>query len=272
MALIERTFSDRAKAVNTNLAQLVTERFDGSLLREPISYTLLSAGKRLRPLLVLETAALLGLEEKAVMRTACAIEFVHTSSLVFDDLPCMDDSKTRRGQPCLHLAYDESTAILAALSLLVEAFPLVAADCRTGGLSLDETDQALLCLSQTVGGQGMALGQYLDLKRVPGMPKPQIGGLKTATLMMACVELAGRLGHATAEYLAGLRSYGERLGQAYQLHDDHQDISQDRENAGSIAQANDDVLRHRVVSDAVTPPDFPSHSIELHPGTVGEGK
>lgn len=137
------TVSDGAKATNAEPVRLGRDRLGHSKLQEPISYALLSPGKRLRSLPALKTAVLIALSEEPVLQTAFAVEFVHASSLVSDDRPCVDNSKTRRGQPCLHLAYDENTAILAALSLRVEAFPLVAADCRAAGLSPDETDQAL---------------------------------------------------------------------------------------------------------------------------------
>lgn len=197
-----------------------------------------AGGKRIRPLLVIECAALFGVNENACLNAAAAIECVHCYSLVHDDLPCMDNDELRRGKPTIWKAYDEWTAVLAGDALLTLAFEILA---RESTHSDPETRLALIAtLATASGARGMVQGQALDLaasKR--GEPKiPTVSStktlqaLKTGRLIEAACQFGGLLGGAETKELAKLRHYGAALGLAFQISDDLLDLEGTPEDVG----------------------------------------
>jgi farnesyl diphosphate synthase len=211
---------------------------EGERLGAAMRHALLGGGKRFRPFLVVESAALFGVEERAALDAACAFECVHAYSLAHDDLPCMDDDALRRGRPTVHKAFDEWTAILAGDALLTLAFEIMARPQT----HRDPTVRAelALVLARAAGGRGMVQGQMLDLaaeKR--GEPKTQtlahvrlLHSLKTGELIAAACEAGAVLAQATPEQRAALRSYGEHLGLAFQIADDLLDAEGDTHTVG----------------------------------------
>lgn len=204
-------------------------------------HAVLGGGKRLRPFLVIETAALFRKVGEGVLRAACALECVHSYSLVHDDLPAMDDDDLRRGQPTVHRAFDEATAILAGDALLTLAFDILA-DEATHSDPAVRCDLVLL-LARAAGLGGMVGGQMLDLaaegRFEDGNRQPrdetairQLQAMKTGALIAAGVEMGARLGHAAPEALAALKIYGRALGAAFQIADDILDIEASPDEMG----------------------------------------
>lgn len=238
-------FQDRLKAnaqsVEAVLADLLSgERRPGEIVRPErlllaMRHGVLAGGKRLRPFLVVETAALFPEAERtAALRVGAALECIHCYSLVHDDLPAMDDDALRRGQPTVHVAFDEATAILAGDSLLTLAFDIVAAP-ETNVSDAVKT-QLVLALARAAGIGGMAGGQVLDLAAETEAPDEAgivtLQAMKTgAIIRFACEAGAMLAGASEAERLA-LARYGEAIGLAFQIADDLLDLTADAATMG----------------------------------------
>lgn len=197
-------------------------------------YATLNGGKRLRPFVTIESAALFGVSEAAAMPTAAALECIHCYSLVHDDLPAMDDDDLRRGKPTVHRKWDEATAILAGDSLLTFAFDLVTAPCD----GVDETVRCKLAshLARAAGPGGMAGGQMLDLQAEDGDPGMKevltLQSMKTGALIRFAAEAGAILGKASPGEQEILSRYGRLAGQAFQLADDILDVTATTEQMG----------------------------------------
>jgi len=193
-------------------------------VREAMRYAVFSDGKRLRPSLLLAIAELLGHDDSDVLPAASAVEFIHTCSLILDDLPCMDDSDTRRGTPSLHVAFDQATAILAAEGLLLHAFTLISDNARRQGLDAEDALSAVDIAARAAGYPGMVGGQYLDLLSKETPPSREqvesIHLMKTASLFTASARLASVLCRASSEEGESLARYSSGLGLAFQITDD----------------------------------------------------
>jgi farnesyl diphosphate synthase len=196
----------------------------------------LNGGKRLRPFLVLESAALFGADGQPALRVAAALECVHCYSLIHDDLPAMDDDDLRRGQPTVHKAFDEATAILAGDSLLTFAFDIIAAPETE--LRSDRKIELILGLARAAGIGGMAGGQALDLAAEREKPDETgivtLQAMKTGALIRFACEAGAVAGKATATERERLAEFGSAIGLAFQLADDLLDLTGD---AASIGKA-----------------------------------
>jgi len=205
----------------------------GNRLNAAMRHSLLGGGKRFRPFLVLESARLFGMEAQAALDAAAAFECVHCYSLVHDDLPSMDNDDMRRGQPTVHRAFDEWTAILAGDALLTLAFE-IAARPQTHPDAGVRAELARV-LAHAAGGRGMVLGQMLDLEAEKrGEPQHmsaahvrRLQALKTGALIAAACEAGAVLASAPDTQRAMLRRYGENLGLAFQTADDLLDAQGD---------------------------------------------
>ncbi len=204
------------------------------LLRSAMHYAVLNGGKRLRPFLVVESAALLGGNRQAALRVGAALECIHCYSLVHDDLPAMDDDALRRGKPTVHIKFDEATAILAGDSLLTYAFDIIAAP---------ETDlpdrsrtELVVAIARAAGLGGMAGGQALDLAAEKQAPDEagiiRLQAMKTGALIRFACEAGAIIAGASAEDRQRLRSFGEKIGLAFQLADDILDLTSDIKTMG----------------------------------------
>jgi farnesyl diphosphate synthase len=194
-------------------------------------YSVLGAGKRIRPALVYATAETLGLPLERVDGPACAVELIHCYSLVHDDLPAMDDDDLRRGRPTCHRQFDEATAILAGDSLQVLAFEVLATHPGLGGDAAARVD-IMGTLAAASGTAGMAGGQALDLAAEGGSltlaDLEQLHALKTGALIRASVLMAARCAALlTPSQLQSLTTFGDRVGLAFQVQDDILDIEGD---------------------------------------------
>ncbi len=187
-------------------------------LREAMRYSLLAGGKRVRPILCLEFARLCGLDPEDALPAACALELLHTYSLIHDDLPCMDDDDERRGRPANHKRFGETTAVLAGDCLQAEAF---AAICDA---PIGEAERARCCriLAAAAGAGGICGGQFLDLADEPATAESltAIDRRKTAALMAAACAMGAAAAGAEQKTVDKAWEFGQVLGMAFQCRDD----------------------------------------------------
>lgn len=233
-----RSYADmtqRALAALPSLACTLAELENNPLLQTlhaSEQYSLMAGGKRIRPALVLEVCRMLGGEKAAALPLACAVEMIHTYSLIHDDLPCMDNDDLRRGKPTNHKVYGEAIAMLAGDGLLTDAFGVIAADAH---LSAELRLQAVGILSSAAGSCGMVGGQLIDLENEKKtLPQEQLCTLhrkKTGALFRAALLLgataAGKTQEKDAALFEALTRYAEGVGLAFQIVDDVLDVSAD---------------------------------------------
>lgn len=215
-----------------------------AILHQAMRYCVFAGGKRLRPLLVLASAETCGGDLRAALPVACAVELIHTYSLIHDDLPAMDNSDTRRGRPTCHIAFGEAIAVLAGDALHALAFALITEAASTVGAerALEMSREIALA----IGTEGMVGGQVLDLlgegRTFPNAPpRPAVPRAemvkaihlrKTGALIRACVRAGGILAGADRPVLTILSIFGERLGLAFQIIDDVLDVVGEDEKLG----------------------------------------
>jgi geranylgeranyl pyrophosphate synthase len=216
------------------------------IVHEAMRYSLLAGGKRLRPILTLaaaETVAAPGSGKRAVeqaLPAACAIELIHTYSLIHDDLPAMDDDSLRRGRPTLHIVHGEGMAILAGDGLLTEAFALMAAEPRDGALAARKL-RAIATVAIAAGATGMVGGQALDLDAVGAAISFDAASLqemharKTGALIRAAAVAGAIMAGAGEEAVRAVEEYGRHLGLAFQIVDDILDVEGAADDLGKTA-------------------------------------
>jgi len=223
---LESYLRGRAAQVEEALAARV-QASDGAASRlfEAMRYSLLAGGKRLRPVLTLAACEAVGGRPDQAMNLACAIEMIHTYSLIHDDLPCMDDDDLRRGRPTNHKVYGEALATLAGDGLLTDAFRVVA---DGNGAPPAVLIAAIGELAEAAGSAGMVGGQVIDLlgegQALNLQELELLHGKKTGALFIAAVCGGARLGGASAGQLKALREYARALGLAFQVADDLLDV------------------------------------------------
>lgn len=215
---------------------------------EAMKYSLVNGGKRLRPVLCLEFAKACGGDRFDALDFACAVEYIHTYSLIHDDLPCMDDDDMRRGKPSCHKQFGEATALLAGDALLTHAFQIVA------GAELDDSKIALACglLAQNAGVQGMVGGQVIDLKYESESPDLRqllsVHRLKTGALISAACLLGCIAAGADDKKIAAASAYAYDLGVAFQIKDDILDVTGSSEELGKPVGSDEDNNKTTYVS------------------------
>lgn len=211
-------------------------------LIEAMRYSVFNGGKRLRPFLVMETAKLFGVAPTKSARTAAAIECIHCYSLVHDDLPAMDNDDLRRGLPTTHKAYGEALGILAGDGLLTVAFEILANELTHP--SAETRANLVLELSAASGLAGMVGGQHLDLAAEGATLSQQeiltMQSMKTGALIKAACSMGAILGNATPDNQILLNTFGQAIGQAFQLTDDILDVTSSTETLGKAAAKDQD--------------------------------
>jgi geranylgeranyl diphosphate synthase type II len=201
-------------------------------LSDAIRYSLMSPGKRLRPLLALAACHVCGGDVEAALPAACAVEMIHTYSLIHDDLPAMDDDDMRRGQPSCHVAFDEATAILAGDALIPLAFEVIARDVHPSDVAANCVHELAVAAGacNLVGGQSDDLGLQhasIDLTTLESVHRRKTGALITTSLKLGCF-----CAQATRSQLESLTEYGKHLGLAFQITDDLLDLCGDEARIG----------------------------------------
>lgn len=204
--------------------------YDGLL--ESMHYSLTAGGKRIRPTLVLEFCRISGGDVEKALPVACAIEMLHTYSLIHDDLPCMDNDDLRRGKPTNHVVYGECTATLAGDALQAEAFGTIA----RSELPAENKIACVEILADAVGSNGMCAGQYLDMvgesKRLTEEELDDINSRKTGALLIAACRMGVAAAGGSGEMLEAAAHYGACVGAAFQIRDDILDVISTSEELG----------------------------------------
>ena len=200
-------------------------------LSEAMRYSVFAGGKRVRPILLLAAAGAVGGDGDSVLPAACAMEFVHTYSLIHDDLPAMDDDDYRRGKPTSHKVFGEAVAILAGDALLTHAFDVMTCPVMRGRFASPVLLEATHRLARAAGFAGMVGGQTADMnsegRAVSVDVLEYIHRHKTAALIGAAVAIGGLLGGGSAAQLGALKRYGQAIGLAFQIADDVLDVEGD---------------------------------------------
>ena len=224
-----------AKMTEAALREYYTEDEDIKELLDAERYSLFAGGKRIRPLLALEFCRLFGGEDGAALPFACAVEMIHTYSLIHDDLPCMDDDDLRRGKPTNHKVFGESTALLAGDSLLTGAFEVAASNVA---VESDVALKAVAYLANCAGRYGMVGGQIMDLagekKKLSLDELLKLHSMKTGALISAACVMGALAAGVTFrdECMEDVVTYAENIGLAFQIVDDILDQTGDSQTLG----------------------------------------
>lgn len=222
-AAFDARYGEYRQAVEEYLAGLFLDRPHWADLYDAMRYSLLAGGKRIRPVLTLEAARLCGMDWRQALPVACALELVHTYSLIHDDLPCMDDDDLRRGKPTNHKAYGETLAVLAGDALQPEAFRLI---LTAPGLGAARRADCALILAEAAGADGMVAGQVLDTLHEPHTHEEllEVHRLKTGAMIWGAALLGCAAAGAGLDLRSAIGTYAQELGVAFQIRDDMLDV------------------------------------------------
>lgn len=237
---IQDYLKDKKHLIDEYLPSYIKDKAIPSPLKEAMLYSLEAGGKRLRPILTLSVLEAFGQRAEIGMEAACALEMVHTYSLIHDDLPSMDDDDLRRGKPTNHKMFGEATAILAGDALLTMSFQLIAqSSTYTSGHKVE----LLSLLAEAAGAEGMVAGQTVDMESenmdLTLNELQSIHERKTGRLLEASVLFGAILANASEHDLAQLRAFSRHLGIAFQIQDDILDVMGDSELMGKLAGSDE---------------------------------
>lgn len=242
---LENIFKIQRSKINQRLLEIVPATFGpDKTLFEAARYSLNASGKRLRPLLTLATVQILGGSESIALTPACAVELIHTYSLIHDDLPCMDNDDFRRGKPTLHKAFPEGIAVLAGDFLLTHAFTTI---LNSEGLDDKQKLKLIAALASNSGGEGMIAGQIMDMesenKEISLETLQQIHSKKTGTLIACALQFGAIITNSSDAIEKCLIKYGELIGLAFQITDDLIDITNSQAKHGKTTSS--DITNHK---------------------------
>ncbi len=219
---IRRYLEEKKTVVDARIDEVLPRAADG--IYAAMRYSLFAGGKRLRPILAIAATEAVGGSPKDILSVASALEFIHTYSLVHDDLPAMDNSDFRRGKPTSHKMFGDATAILTGDALLTMAFELMTAPEATKGLDPRVLQQVVCEVARAIGTEGMIGGQVADLDYAGRKPSAQelehIHQHKTAALIRTSAWTGAVLGDSSPGQVEAIRGYGEKVGLAFQIVDD----------------------------------------------------
>lgn len=205
-------------------------------LHQAMRYSVFAGGKRLRPILMIAASEAVGGNAHQVMHAACAMEMIHTYSLIHDDLPAMDDDDLRRGRPTNHKVFGEATAVLAGDALLTESFRLLTDAEANHGVPADVTIKVVELIARYAGSQGMVGGQVVDMESegqdIDFPTLEYIHTHKTGGLILASVQVGALLGGGDDAQLSAIKKFGGAAGLAFQVADDILDVVGDQDELG----------------------------------------
>ncbi len=246
--MIDLLISDYQAKINTRLDMLLSKK--GQLYDEVVEaarYSLLNSGKRIRPIILLEFYKLCGGEDDCAYNFACALEMIHTYSLIHDDLPCMDNDDMRRGKPSCHKQFGVGMALLAGDALLTEAFNTAA---KTLGISADRVLKAIAFMASSAGIAGMVGGQVMDVTGSASRDDDylfEMYSLKTGALLRTAAVCGAILAGADEDKLNFAAQYGTKLGLAFQIIDDILDLQGDPKLIGKSVGSDEKNKKDTVV-------------------------
>lgn len=234
---LERYLAEKNEIVNKALERLLVKADEyPKNLHKAMHYSLFAGGKRIRPILTIAAAESVGGSVEDVLTAACAIECIHTYSLIHDDLPALDNDDLRRGRPTCHKAFGEAAAILAGDALLTAAFEIMA---KSPCANKDAVLMAIAEVARAAGSTGMIGGQVVDLesegKEIPFPVLEYIHIHKTGALILASVRCGAMLGGAVDAQLSALTRYAGAIGLAFQIADDILDVEGSAQEMGKRA-------------------------------------
>lgn len=234
---LQAYLEDRTERINRALDEfLPAETTKPATIHQAMRYSLFAGGKRMRPALCLAAATACGGDEEAALPLACAVECIHTYSLIHDDLPAMDNDDFRRGKPTNHKVYGEGIAVLAGDALLTQAFEIVA---QARGWPRYPHQALILEVARASGSLQLIAGQVADLeaegKKVAAAQLKYIHERKTSALLCCSARLGGMSANCTPAQLQALTDFGYNVGLAFQIIDDILDITQTSEQLGKTA-------------------------------------
>jgi len=238
---VQEVYERYKSLVEARLEEYFREDVPQKRLLEAMRYSLLAGGKRVRPVLVLAFCEASGGRAEEALEFACAVEMLHTYSLIHDDLPCMDDDDLRRGRPTNHVVFGEYTAVIAGDALQAAAFETI----LKAPLDAEKKAEAALALAKAAGAYGMCAGQQLDMegegRRFSLAEVEQTHRLKTAALIKAAASMGCIAAGASKARIEAAEKYAEALGLAFQIRDDLLDVTGSAEilgkNVGSDAES-----------------------------------
>ena len=233
---LQSYLSGQREVIETDLKHRLAPLSSGSRLISAMTYSLMAGGKRLRPILCLAGNEAAGGKREEALPAACALEMIHTYSLIHDDLPAMDDDKLRRGRPTCHIQFDEATAVLAGDALLNLAFEVLSG----GDAFTEKTALKQLAIIKEISGasgcRGMIEGQMQDIlaetNALPLKSLEVMHHLKTGALIQASVSAGGIIGGGSSNQVEALRDYGRCIGLAFQVKDDILNVEGDPKRMG----------------------------------------
>ncbi len=231
----EQRFNDYRAYINEKLAAYVAT--DGSKICDSMNYSVMAGGKRIRPILALECCRLCCGDYKKATAFACALEIIHSYSLIYDDLPCMDNDTMRRGKPTNHVVFGEDIALMAGMGLYCRAFEIVTDTYKEFGLTETQLIDGIKALLKASGMNGIVLGQVLDIDNVAGKHTDldyiqRVHDYKTSAMLEASSEVGAICGGATEKQRAALLEYSKNIGLAFQIRDDILDVTGTDGNMG----------------------------------------
>ncbi|MBW1892216.1 MAG: polyprenyl synthetase family protein [Deltaproteobacteria bacterium] len=238
----------KQQKINKTLDKILTQESNSKRIVSAMRHSLMASGKRLRPVLCIAAAEAAGGTEENVLYPACALEMIHTYSLIHDDLPAMDNDELRRGLPTCHVAFDEATAILAGDALLTLSFEILASNNkRHFKKEINESKRLDVIKSVAIasGFRGMIAGQMMDIEsqgsKLDSNKLEILHFSKTGALIEASVYSGAVLGGGSRTQIEQLKSYGRNIGLAFQVADDILDVEGDPKVMGKAARKDADL-------------------------------
>ena len=240
---LDAYFSEKKKLVEAELDRLLPRSDEEPLrLHESMRYSVMAGGKRLRPVLAITAYELCGGTDNRILPPACGLEFIHTYSLIHDDLPCMDNDDFRRGRPTNHKVYGEAMAILAGDALLTLAFDCFLGRGFPGEIPGDALARIGRCVSVAVGSLGLVGGQVMDIEQYAKDRQLETLNttcfLKTGCLIEVSLEIGTILANAPEAEIKALKNYGKKIGLAFQVADDILNVTGDAATLGKAVKTD----------------------------------
>lgn len=237
---LEQFLNTNRQRIDETLQSLFVDKQTPHNLQSSMAYSVNAGGKRIRPLLILATLEDLGAQSKDALQVACAVELIHTYSLVHDDLPCMDDDEFRRGLRTNHIVYGEALAVLAGDALQTLAFELLS---KLPNTKPEAMIRLIQLLAKASGDNGMVAGQVLDIEgETKSLTLEELQTVhvnKTGALLSFCIEAGAVLANLEEEKTKNLRMYAKHIGIAFQIQDDILDVTSTTEELGKEAGSDE---------------------------------